>query len=120
MSKDYYAILGVSKDASADELKRAYRKLAVQNHPDKHPDEKEKYEAKFKEITEAYAVLSDPQKRQQYDQFGSADGAGAGSGGFGGFGGFSGFSSSGGFGGFDFGNIDVLRATWRQKTVALT
>ncbi|MBR1429416.1 MAG: molecular chaperone DnaJ [Rickettsiales bacterium] len=108
MSKDYYAILGVSKDASADELKRAYRKLAVQNHPDKHPDEKEKYEAKFKEINEAYAVLSDPQKRQQYDQFGSADGASAGGSGFGGFGGFSGFSSSSGFGGFDFGNINDI------------
>ena len=83
--RDYYEILGVSKDASADDLKKAYRKLAVQYHPDKNPDDKEA-EAKFKEIAEAYAVLNDPKKRQQYDRFGHA-GPGAGFEGFGGMGG---------------------------------
>lgn len=69
--KDYYQVLGVKKDASADEIKRAYRKLAVKYHPDKNPGDKGA-EERFKEINEAYAVLSDPQKKQQYDQFGSA------------------------------------------------
>lgn len=92
MNKDYYAILGVSKDASDDEIKKAYRKLAHKHHPDKQGGD----EAKFKEINEAYQVLSDPQKRTQYNQFGSNfENAGAG-GGFGGFD-FSGFSSGGGF-----------------------
>ncbi|RLC35007.1 MAG: molecular chaperone DnaJ [Candidatus Nealsonbacteria bacterium] len=72
MAKDYYQILGVAKEASQDEIKKAYRKLAHQYHPDKGGDEK-----KFKEINEAYQVLSDPQKRAQYDQFGRAfEGAG--------------------------------------------
>lgn len=106
MATNYYDILGVSKTATADELKKAYRKLAIQNHPDKHPDEKEKYEKKFKEINEAYSVLSDPNKRAMYDQTGSAEGAnnfGNGSG-FGGFGaGGNGFS-----GGFDFGDINDI------------
>ncbi len=83
-SKDYYEILGVQRGASQEEIKKAYRKLAVQYHPDKNPDDSEA-EAKFKEIAEAYAVLSDPQKRQQYDRFGTV-GAGAGGQGFGGFG----------------------------------
>lgn len=69
MSKDYYKILGVDKTASADEIKRAYRKLAHQYHPDKADGD----EARFKEINEAYQVLSDPTKRSQYDQFGTAD-----------------------------------------------
>jgi len=104
MSKDYYNILGISKSASDDEIKKAYRKLAHQHHPDK----KGGNEAKFKEINEAYQILSDKQKRGQYDQFGSTfDQAGGGSGqGFGGFD-FSGFSDafSGGQGGvkFEFG-----------------
>ena len=68
---EYYQILGVAKTATADEIKKAYRKLALTYHPDKNPDNKEA-EEKFKEISEAYAVLSDPEKRQQYDTFGSA------------------------------------------------
>ena len=113
--KDYYEVLGVDKSASADEIKRAYRKLAVKYHPDKNPGDKEA-EEKFKEAAEAYSVLSDADKKARYDQFGHAGVEGAGpdfSGGFGnlndilndlfggafggGFGGFSGFG--GGFGG---------------------
>jgi curved DNA-binding protein len=71
MSKDYYATLGVAKGADADTIKKAYRKLALKHHPDKNPDDK-KAEEKFKEITEAYAVLSDTEKRRQYDQFGDS------------------------------------------------
>lgn len=94
MAKDYYSILGVEKGASEEEIKKAYRKLAHQHHPDKQGGD----EAKFKEINEAYQVLSDKQKRAQYDQFGSTfDGSGAGGAGFGGFD-FSGFSN----GGFNF------------------
>ncbi len=84
--KDYYEVLGVSKSATADELKKAYRKLAVKYHPDRNPDSKEA-EEKFKEAAEAYDVLSDPQKRAKYDQYGHAafDGsAGAGGGYYGG------------------------------------
>lgn len=73
MPEDYYQILGLAKKASAEEIKKAYRKLAVKWHPDKNPNNKAVSEEKFKKISEAYAVLSDPQKRQQYDQFGSAD-----------------------------------------------
>lgn len=92
--RDYYEILGVSKDASKDEIKRAYRKLSKQYHPDinKEPGADEK----FKEISEAYEVLSDETKRAQYDQFGHA-GANQDFDGFGGFGGFS----DAGFGGFE-------------------
>ena len=71
-SKDYYQALGVSKGASIDEIKKAFRKLAVKYHPDKNPGDKEA-EEKFKEINEAYAVLSDPEKKAQYDRFGSSD-----------------------------------------------
>lgn len=67
---DYYDILGVSKNASADEIKKAYRKQALEWHPDRHKDEKEAAERRFKEINEAYQILSDPQKRSAYDQFG--------------------------------------------------
>jgi molecular chaperone DnaJ len=70
--KNYYETLGVSQTASSDEIKRAYRKLAVKYHPDRNPDNKEA-ELKFKEAAEAYEILSDPKKKQQYDQFGSSD-----------------------------------------------
>ena len=89
MPRDYYDILGVSKGATEEELKKAYRKLAVQYHPDKNPDNKEA-EEKFKEAAEAYSVLSDPEKRQRYDQFGHD---GLKQNGFGG-GGFSGHGMS--------------------------
>ena len=71
MAKDYYGALGVKKEATPEEIKKAYRKLALKFHPDKNPGDK-KAEEKFKEITEAYAVLSDPEKRRQYDQFGES------------------------------------------------
>ena len=84
--RDYYEVLGVSKTASEDEIKKAYRKIAIKYHPDRNPGDKEA-EEKFKEAAEAYDVLHDPQKRQQYDQFGFNGPMG--SGGFGGFGGAS-------------------------------
>jgi molecular chaperone DnaJ len=92
MAKDYYAILGVDRSASDDEIKKAYRKMAHKYHPDKsHGDEE-----KFKEVNEAYQVLSDKNKRSQYDQFGQT---------FGGSSGAQGFGGGQGFGGFDFGNF---------------
>lgn len=91
--RDYYEVLGVSKNATDDELKKAYRALAKKYHPDMNPGDKEA-EVKFKEASEAYGVLSDPQKRQQYDQFGHAafENGGGGAGGF-------------DFSGMDFGDI---------------
>lgn len=101
--RDYYQVLGVDKNASAEEIKKAYRKNAMKYHPDRNPGDKQA-EEKFKEIGEAYAVLSDSDKRARYDQFGFAGvdpnyggGAGGGSGFGGGFGGFGGFG--------DFGDI---------------
>ncbi|HLC97934.1 MAG TPA: molecular chaperone DnaJ [Candidatus Nanoarchaeia archaeon] len=89
MSKDYYKILGVSKGAMKEEVKKAYKKLALQYHPDRAPEEKKKeYEEKFKEISEAAAVLSDDKKRQQYDQLGSEA-----------------FSGGQGFQGYDFSDV---------------
>ncbi|MDA3891159.1 MAG: molecular chaperone DnaJ [Salinivirgaceae bacterium] len=109
--RDYYEILGVSKDASAEEIKKAYRKQAIKFHPDKNPDDKES-EEKFKEAAEAYEVLCNAQKKQRYDQYGHAGMGGAAGGGFGGFSGggmsmddiFSSFGDIfGGFGGGGFG-----------------
>ena len=108
--RDYYEVLGVQKGASDDEIKKSYRKLAKQYHPDLHPGDKE-CEEKFKEIGEAYEILSDPDKKSRYDQYGFAGvdpnyGAGAGGGFSGGFGDFGDLGDSlgnifgGGFGGF--------------------
>ncbi len=103
--RDYYEVLGLSKGASDDEIKKAYRQKAKQYHPDLNPGDKEA-EAKFKEASEAHEVLSDPQKRARYDQFGHAgvdpsyNAGGAGAGGFGGFGGFGGMGMD-----FDLGDI---------------
>src|SRR3954462_4683558 len=90
--RDYYEVLGVTRTTPPEDLKKSYRKLAVQYHPDKNPGDK-KAEERFKELSEAYEILSDPQKRQMYDQFGhaaaGAGGAGAGGFDFQGFGGAS-------------------------------
>lgn len=100
IAKDLYAVLGLSRNASPEDVKKAYRKMSKEWHPDKHKGEKG-VEDKFKEINEAYEVLSNPQKKQMYDQFGSTGGGQAGGGqGFGGFD-FSGFGN----GGADFGDI---------------
>ena len=123
--RDYYEVLGVSKTATADEIKSAYRKLAMKYHPDRNPGNKEA-EEKFKEAAEAYDVLHDAEKRQRYDQFGHA-GMNGGAGGFGGFGGggmnmddifsmfgdiFGGHSGGGGgFGGFE----DLFGGGRRQR-----
>ena len=89
--QDYYELLGVSKSADEKEIKRAYKKLAMQYHPDRTKGDKEK-EEKFKEIQEAYEILSDKQKRANYDQYGHAAFE-------------QGFGAGGGFGGADFGDI---------------
>jgi len=104
-TSDYYDILSISKNASADEIKKAYRKQALEWHPDRHKDDKETAEKRFKEINEAYQVLSDPQKRSAYDQFGSA-GPSPFTGGFGPFTYTYSTTGSGGspFAGFDFGD----------------
>ena len=112
--KDYYAILGVNKNASDEEIKKAYRKMAKKWHPDANPNNRKEAEEKFKEVGEAYATLSDPQKRRMYDQFGTAGVNGNYGSGFGGFNGFNGFNggtytySTGGFG-FDDASIKLLQ-----------
>jgi molecular chaperone DnaJ len=104
MSKDYYQILGVSKNASKEEIKKAFRKLAHQYHPDKTGGD----DKKFKEVNEAYSALSDDKKRAQYDQFGSTDGAGFGNNSYqGGFNGFDFSQFKKGQGGFENINIDL-------------
>lgn len=95
--RDYYEVLGVKKDASADEIKKAFRKAAIEHHPDRGGDE-----AKFKELNEAYEVLKDHDKRKRYDQFGHAGVGGNGGDPFGGFGGFGGQNVN-----FDFGDLGL-------------
>ena len=110
---DYYEILGINKDASEAEIKSAFRKAAKQYHPDLHPGDAEA-EKKFKEINEAYEVLSDPQKKAQYDQFGhaafdptQAQGGGFNGAGFGGFEDIFSAFTGGGFGGFGGDGVDL-------------
>lgn len=130
--RDYYEVLGLTKGASDDEIKKAFRKMAMKYHPDRNPGDKEA-EEKFKEINEAYAVLSDPDKKDKYDRFGHAgvdpnSGFGGGSG-FGGFGGFEdifdmfGGAFGGGFGGFGGGNRsrrnDPQKGSDLQKSITI-
>ena len=109
--RDYYEVLEVEKTATVEEIKKAYRKKAIQYHPDKNPGDKQA-EENFKEAAEAYDVLSDPQKRQRYDQFGHAGVGGASQGG--GFGGNRDNRQGGGFGG----NRDNRTRFFRQHADA--
>src|SRR6056297_823779 len=125
MSKrDYYEVLGISKDASKDEIKKAYRKMAIKYHPDKNPGDTEA-ETKFKEAAEAFEVLSNDEKRRRYDQYGHAGVGSAAGGGYGGgmtmedifenFGDIFGSACGGGFGGFSgFGGFIGSRQRGRR------
>jgi len=128
MKQDYYEILGVSKSASAGEIKKAYRKKAIQYHPDKNPGDS-KAEQEFKKAAEAYEILSDQQKREQYDRFGHA--AFEGAQGFGGggmnmedifsqFGDIFGSAFGGGFGGFGGGGRRTVKGTNLRVRVKLS
>lgn len=132
--RDYYEVLGVAKNATSDEIKKAYKKLAIKYHPDRNPGNKEA-EEKFKEAAEAYDVLHDEQKRARYDQFGHAGMSGAAGGGFGGagfsmddifsmfgdiFGGHSGFGGFSGFGGGGGGGRQVFRGSDLRIKVSLS
>lgn len=133
--RDYYEVLGVAKNATSDEIKKAYKKMAIKYHPDRNPGNKEA-EEKFKEAAEAYDVLRDEQKRARYDQFGHADMGGATGGGYGGagfsnmedifsmfgdiFGGHAGFSGFGGFGGGGAQGQKVYRGSDLRIKVSVT
>jgi DnaJ-class molecular chaperone len=122
MNKDYYQVLGVSKNSSAEEIKKAYRKKALEYHPDRGGDQE-----KFKEVNQAYQILSNPQKKAQYDQFGSTGEEYGGNSGFqGGYGSQSAnfediFGSASGGGGFGFGGIfeDLFASAFSHVTVQL-
>ena len=132
--RDYYEVLGLQKGASDEEIKKAFRKMAMKYHPDRNPDDKEA-EEKFKEVNEAYGVLSDPDKKSKYDRFGHAGvdpsaGFGGGARGFGGFGGFEdifdmftgggGFGGFGGFGGQQRRNNGPRKGADLQKAISIT
>jgi len=117
MGKDYYGILGVPRDASASQIKKAYHMLALKHHPDKNPDNRDEAEKKFKDVSEAYDVLSDDKKKQVYDRFGEEGlkggmpGAGGPAGGEGGCQGFQGFPGGGGGGGGNTYHFDAADAS---------
>ena len=132
--RDYYEVLGLQKGASDDEIKKAFRKMAMKYHPDKNPGDKEA-EEKFKQVNDAYGVLSDPDKKSKYDRFGHAGvdpsaGFGGGAGGFSGFGGFEdifdmftgggGFGGFGGFGGQQRRNNGPRKGADLQKAISIT